>query len=310
MKNQQLAHIWAQNEKHDVKGNNMFIKNAIIYSYGEHFPMAKWIENKNGDFAALVTSDKCSVSTSKHQSYVNRAIATDTTVFHVPLEGTSSTLTYDWRKLIPTFINHYKTQLKKQRDVVLSANKRKDVELTAYDHLHTEANNFNEFVGRKATYKYDFVLAAHVNQWRIEQQRKEEQRNTPEAVAKREQAAAKRMQLKIAKQQIAIEEWKNGTSLSHLSDSYNLPIYLRVHNNRIETSRGAEFPIEHAIKAFPIINKARAANVPLNFRELDKKPHLGHFTIDYVEANGDVIAGCHKVAFEEIERIAKQLGVA
>ncbi len=37
--------------------------------------------------------------------------------------------------------------------------------------------------------------------------------------------------------------------------------------------------------------------------------HLGHFALDSVDAQGNVKAGCHEVAWEEIARVAALAGV-
>jgi len=37
--------------------------------------------------------------------------------------------------------------------------------------------------------------------------------------------------------------------------------------------------------------------------------HLGHYTLDRIDADGTVKAGCHIIPFEEVEYIAGQLGV-
>jgi hypothetical protein len=36
---------------------------------------------------------------------------------------------------------------------------------------------------------------------------------------------------------------------------------------------------------------------------------LGHFVLDAVDTNGNATAGCHNVAWEEIERVAILAGV-
>ncbi len=49
------------------KGNSVYFKNSILYSYGSHFKLA--VNCKNG---FVINADKYSVSTSKHQSYTIR----------------------------------------------------------------------------------------------------------------------------------------------------------------------------------------------------------------------------------------------
>lgn len=51
------------------KGSNLFFEDGVIYSYGRHFPMARFV----GD-TIVMHKEKYSQSTSKHQSYLRRAI--------------------------------------------------------------------------------------------------------------------------------------------------------------------------------------------------------------------------------------------
>lgn len=59
-------------EKRSFKGNNMFGlfkgENYVVYSYGQHFPILAWIAKENKWYR---NTDKYSVSTSHHQTYVN-----------------------------------------------------------------------------------------------------------------------------------------------------------------------------------------------------------------------------------------------
>ena len=82
---------------------------------------------------------------------------------------------------------------------------------------------------------------------------------------------------------------------------------LRLVGNRIQTSQGAEFPVEHGRRAFPII--ARIRNLGREWKANGEQIPLGHFKIDSVAANGDVTAGCHFVKYEEIHAMAIQLGI-
>lgn len=58
--------------KATFKGNNLFAvyegDNYVVYSYGKHFPILAWIA-KEGVWYRNV--DKYSISTNRHQNYVN-----------------------------------------------------------------------------------------------------------------------------------------------------------------------------------------------------------------------------------------------
>ena len=71
-----VAHLWAHQSQDSAKTANraMYFNGDTIYSYGSHFPMAKWITNFQGERIALVNSDSYSSSTSTHQWAVAASI--------------------------------------------------------------------------------------------------------------------------------------------------------------------------------------------------------------------------------------------
>ena len=67
---EEVARLFAHRQK--GKGFNVYTDGKTIYSYGDHWPIAVWI----GGICYLNTS-KTSVSTSKHTTYVERAVASN-----------------------------------------------------------------------------------------------------------------------------------------------------------------------------------------------------------------------------------------
>lgn len=65
--NQEVADAWAMGCR--AESNHMFTDGETIYSYGYHFPIAKKV---NGH--VLFNHTRYSVTTSKHQSHVRRAM--------------------------------------------------------------------------------------------------------------------------------------------------------------------------------------------------------------------------------------------
>lgn len=101
-----------------------------------------------------------------------------------------------------------------------------------------------------------------------------------------------------------IAAWRNGETVRL---AYSKNALLRIRGDAIETSQGAQFPIEHGTRAFPIILRCRANGK--GWVTNGHTVHLGHFRIDGIDPDGTVHAGCHVVKWEEIERIAKELGL-
>jgi hypothetical protein len=93
----------------------------------------------------------------------------------------------------------------------------------------------------------------------------------------------------------------------------NMPTLLRVNGDTIETSMGAEFPLEHGIRALPFIERAvregRAFAFTPTREGIGHTIRLGHFRVDSVSAAGWVQAGCHNVPHFAIRWAARQAGV-
>ncbi|SKA18057.1 hypothetical protein SAMN02745126_04020 [Enhydrobacter aerosaccus] len=90
------------------------------------------------------------------------------------------------------------------------------------------------------------------------------------------------------------------------------PTLLRVNGATVETSRGADFPLEHGLKALPFIDRAvregRAIAYAPTLSGVGRTVRLGHFRIDSVSAAGWVQAGCHNVPHFAIRWAARQAG--
>lgn len=80
----QLAHRWAKRDRAEsLKGHSMFCDRDTIYSYGYHYPIARWHDDKTVFFNA----DGYSVSTARHKRIVwwsLRQLRKDVQVFTLP----------------------------------------------------------------------------------------------------------------------------------------------------------------------------------------------------------------------------------
>jgi len=73
MTNKQLAQFFATTAFSSAHANSMFVKGNVIYSYGEHFPIAL----RSFDNTAYFNTDKYSKTTSTHQGLVKRALLSE-----------------------------------------------------------------------------------------------------------------------------------------------------------------------------------------------------------------------------------------
>lgn len=72
----------------------------------------------------------------------------------------------------------------------------------------------------------------------------------------------------------------------------------------LETSQGANVPLIHAIRIFQIARACREAG-----RGVEPRARVGFYTVDKVDSSGGFNAGCHRINWPEIERLAASLGL-
>lgn len=114
------------------------------------------------------------------------------------------------------------------------------------------------------------------------------------------------------KEREAWRKWRDGESAQTAAPRRAMPdgsAYVRRSRDgeRLETSQGASVPWDHAVKAFRFIAlcKARGEGFARNGRTI----RVGHYQVDRIEADGSFVAGCHRFAWPELERLAKAEGV-
>jgi hypothetical protein len=278
---QQLAHIWANNPEYKRTASRMFCENGIIYSHGYHFPIAKHVTNKQGQPAILFTLRDYSVSTSQHKAHVIRAIPDTIPVFKISHIIDNNNIFQEYVLRLATLSDEIKTTRKSMK---------RDRLILDFEKLRDEANAYAKFFGLKDT------LPATLDYEQAQEER-EKLRKKMELAKKREILKAKKAQQKY------LEEWLSGDrdTVYYPGDS----VFLRIEGDVIQTSKGAEFPVSHGKKILPIIRKCVKDKLECQ----NKTMRLGHFTIDLINSNGDVKAGCHTVQYSEIERIANLLNL-
>lgn len=322
MKNSQLAHVWAQQTKESGKGSNMFFEGRSIYSYGKHYLIATFKTNHKGESCVLINSESYSHSTGQHTSYVSQAVS-NKLIFRLPisLEDTEHESISVKRK--DELWLHYSIKATQLRDKIKGCKTLNTLEstYTAYTHLCEQANAFSSFFSypnRLQVFKsieaiYENKKASFIAQIALKE--------TPEYKAKQEQAKAKRLAREAQLMKEDISRWFKHESLLYYTPRDFPNIYLRLTGialygdkpTHIETSQGASFPISDAIEAFKIIKAHKKLVDTKDLLETvfydTAKPELGDFTIDSIDNNGNVKAGCHFVKYEEIERMAKLLNL-
>lgn len=102
--------------------------------------------------------------------------------------------------------------------------------------------------------------------------------------------------------------WRDGTGSRHASYSDERGgALLRIVGNRLETSHGVSVPLEDAIRAFRFVKLIRERGK--GWKRNGAQVFVGGYPLDSIMANGDFIAGCHRINWPEVERAAIAAGV-
>lgn len=283
MDNKQVAHLWANKSRASAKGSHFFFEGDTIYSYGSHFPIAR-----HCDGVILFTRQDYSVTTSKHKSYVRMA-CTQFEVFTVEnvkdTPGRADVLNYGKR------INEAALAVARARDP--------QWKLKWMEDLIEEANKFCVHFGFKTRFTAPDNMEELKARAKVESDKKRKQ-----TIARQE-----RQERELAE---TVKRWISGEPVC-LPHNYT-KVYLRVKYSGqdaqgigksfvMETSKGATVPLAEAEKAFRFVMLKREKGWHRNGENFP----IGEFHLDAVNANG-VVAGCHRVGWDEIERFAKLQG--
>lgn len=302
-----IAHQWAHGVDKRYSRQNVFAENRTIFSYGRHFPMARFY----GPDVVLFTSHSYGVSTSRHLSYVRQAIPSRCRVFVVDKVSTSygGSLTKAEHK------NNHKVMIEAiGRAVVDSQRPRlradtRAAHLARAEKLRWEANDYRAHfkLGGKPLASIGVAVdvvaridrAAEVQRKRDEVRREENERS------------------RIAEQAELLREWVAGKNNANFF-GYDAPVAFRLKAGTkgrvVQSSKGAEFTAVSARAAYPRLVELRAL---LTDREDEYKPAddcraddvltISGFRAESVSLSG-VVVGCHSVGWQAVEELALLLG--
>lgn len=285
----EVAHAWAHQTGKHRNGFRMFYDGVSIYSHGRHFKIAELREAK-GRTIVLFSERKYSLSTSKHQGLAAHAVSHLETIKVGSLDNG-----FNEAREFAYSIGQASAAVFKAKRARLDHNK--EWHLRSAQGWCANANRISELFDLGAAPVTLETLGTHVEDLGAllaRAEAAERQRN--------EDAARKRYEDQIQKR----NAWLAGIDFWYGTTPEGFAL-LRVKGDKLETSQGASVPLAHAVKAFKFIKECR-----------DKgegwEPHghslrVGDFTVDRIAPSGDFKAGCHRIAWSEVERIAGQLGM-
>jgi hypothetical protein len=301
MNNRQVAHEWAHGRDKKYANNNVFAVSGTIYSYGRHFPMARFY----GLHTVLVTNHGYSVSTAKHLGYVRNAIPSRCKTFYVDKVCTSGG---DDLSKVEHKANHA-DMLRQIAELVQESQRPKirqttrDEKIASAERLRLIANDYRQHFKLGGRDLADIGIAA-------------------DRLAKSQRAADKRAErerLKAQQSKLAeFADWKDGKNDRTF---YDMPIAFRFRKNGnariIQTSKGAEFSVSSAIKAFPRLLEIRNGLSTYD-SETTYRPDVASVADDCLTISGFrvesvsseyVTVGCHIVEWSTIMELAGKLHI-
>lgn len=273
----EVAHLWTNQVQSDARSRNTSFNGTEFFSYSTC--IAKLYNRDDGKELILLSSYNYSSTTSGHKYDVRRA-ASHKRIIEVPLVscmGREHDQNYEWM---------LKTHAELLQ-IASRARQRKEQHLAAANRLIQDMYEYSAF----------FNLA-----WNVPTSLEMSFEQLAEHHARIEKIEEKRRAQRIAGEAERLRDWLDGGRSYYFSE-----MRLRVKDEEIQTSHGANIPIDHAIKLWPFIVRAHESGeafLPSEHRTI----HLGHYKFNGF-SDDVLVVGCHRIPYSELERMAGQLGL-
>lgn len=324
--NAMTAHVFAQQtQAHGRSGNgSISFDGDTIHSYST--PVGRIVRNIAGDAVLLLTARHYSVTTSMHCGRICSAFPSND-VFRVPSLGVSGgrhrdpsfTDTPDHAVNLAHLLAKYESaKAGLRRQVSEPYGIAETLDWTA-----RKAQGYARYFGLPCSID-TAADAASVAAFRTERTARV---NTPANIAKRErgrvQRAVKReaddARRREASRVACLESvervalWRQGSPIDLRYHEYRTAegsAMLRLKPGKpetVQTSLGAEVPTDDARRAITAIRLVVASGTAWT-RNGDGGIPVGHFTVDAIDAAGNLRAGCHVITWSEVVHFTTALG--
>ena len=278
--NSQLAHVWANQLQPEGRASSMFFYGPVIYSYGHHYEIARFLETTNGQKVCFVNANGYSNSTAKHTGHVWNAIPDGIRTYKVPF-ATGSTYSYNR-------VHHIDVQSLPG----IIAKMLVECKNFIYDQLKARTN-FYSFNKASGTYDniveicqlFDLEIPARPENWDDAKKKAEHLRNT-----QGERQRAKELK-ELEKSKELLVKWLQHEFNGQL---YNVPVHLRISRDGrlIETTKGAKVDLQAGLR---LLAKLRN-NQDVKGEKIDGFTLIEN-TLDHVKI------GCHTISWPVINQL-------
>lgn len=280
--NQELPHVWIKESQETGRANSMFFRNSIIYSYDEHFPIAKIYHHPKRGKYVLFTSKDYSSTTGNHKSLVKRAIDCPWSMaYNVNLGDTKFGDVQKHHDNLTQALDNIEKTLAKAGRARLAGGFFLSEAVESIDGY----TGYIEFFKPSLLSRHKKAYASMISQTFIDPMLRAK---IDANIIKEKQAQELRDKIAIEKEQENLLLWRNGSNLN----CHFLTCALRIKGNNVETSHGAKVPIDEArILAGMIKNGKDVLGFNIN----------GFKIVSYIE--GILKIGCHNIPQSEIDAI-------
>lgn len=276
----EVVHIWANKLQAEGRCRNTFFEGDTYYSYGRHYVIGCHLP----DGSVAINLETYSSTTNGHVREAIYAVRP--------------------RKVLRVFNpggepDSKRTERRVQHYIEKAAAAKPDGNRPRYlAHAQQVADDYNAFcaaLGLTGNPNFPPVNAT-TDEAELERMRKLQREYAAEGRAREKERARVRALTDAEK----IAAWRNG----HGFASYTWDTLLRVVGDVVQTSRGAEIPVEDAKRLWPVIQRVMKGD-----RDYEVGMQLGLYRLTKISRDGSIVVGCHSIDYSEIEGIAKQLGL-
>lgn len=278
--NSQLAHVWANQLQPEGRASSIFFYGPVIYSYGHHYEIARFLETANGQKVCFVNANGYSNSTAKHTAHVWNAIPDGIPTFKVPF-ATGSTYSYNR-------VHHIDVQ---SLPGIIAA-MLVECKNLCHDQIKARTNfySFSQAAGRYETIVeicqlFNLEIPARPENWDDARIKAEHLRNT-----QGERQRAKELK-ELEKSKELLAKWLQHEFNGQL---YNVPVHLRISRDGqlIETTKGAKVDLQAGLR---LLAKLRNGS-DVKGEKIDGFTLIEN-TLDHVKI------GCHTISWPVINQL-------
>jgi hypothetical protein len=245
--NSELAHVYAQQSQDSGRNANgsFYFRGKTLYSYGSHFPICKFVTNERGDNALLFTERTYSNTTAKQISLTRNATNQYNKVYCNNPDSTHADNFKAWT-----------VEANKSADKLAKA-KKPILYLNELGYISNKVNVYASFFGIEIPESLTTILNIKDKSEYLEHAEKQ---SILLAEKMRVQKLAEKKKFKES-----FKKWQN-FEIPYLYGRVDYD-FLRLNNERIDTTQGVQIPVEIAKKLYNKIvdNTSKVGEKILNF---------------------------------------------